>query len=101
MKNYRPILLQNLAVAVPGVRVRQLRLNQHTPEAVWTPHAHDHGHGPLLWCPPGLHPEQGSDCDGETSSEGVWRSFRDPGPAGEDRVRWLRHPVEVHRQRSA
>ena len=43
MKNYRPILLQNLAVAVPGVRVRQLRLNQHTPEAVWTTHAHDHG----------------------------------------------------------
>lgn len=43
MKNYRPILLQNLAVAVPGVRVRQLRLNQHTPEAVWTPHTHDHG----------------------------------------------------------
>ena len=43
MKNYRPILLQNLAVTVPGVRVRQLRLNQHTPEAVWTTHAHDHG----------------------------------------------------------
>lgn len=43
MKNYRPILLQNLAVAVPGVRVRQLRLNQHTPEAVWSTHSHDHG----------------------------------------------------------
>ncbi len=43
MKNYRPILLQNLAVAVPGVRVRQVRLNQHTPEAVWTNHQHDHG----------------------------------------------------------
>jgi AraC family L-rhamnose operon transcriptional activator RhaR len=43
MKNYRPILLQNLAVAVPGVRVRQVRLNQHTPEAVWSTHSHDHG----------------------------------------------------------
>ncbi len=43
MKNYRPILLQHLAVSVPGVKVRQLRLNQHTPEAVWTPHAHEHG----------------------------------------------------------
>lgn len=43
MKTYRPILLQNLAVTVPGVRVRQLRLNQHTPEAVWTTHHHDHG----------------------------------------------------------
>ncbi len=43
MKNYRPILLQNLAITVPGVEVRQLRLNQHTPEAVWTAHSHDHG----------------------------------------------------------
>ena len=43
MKNYRPILLQNLAVTVPGVRVRQFRLNQHTPEAVWTKHSHEHG----------------------------------------------------------
>lgn len=43
MKNYRPILLQNLSVTVPGVRVRQMRLNQHTPEAVWTKHAHEHG----------------------------------------------------------
>lgn len=43
MKNYRPILLQNLAVTVPGVRVRQMRLNQHTPEAVWTKHTHEHG----------------------------------------------------------
>jgi AraC-like DNA-binding protein len=43
MKNYRPILLQNLAVTVPGVSVRQLRLNQHTPEAVWTKHSHHHG----------------------------------------------------------
>lgn len=43
MKNYRPILLQNLAIAVPGVKVRQLRLNQHMPEAVRTAHSHDHG----------------------------------------------------------
>lgn len=43
MKNYRPILLQNLAITVPGLKVRQLRLNQHTPEAVWTAHSHDHG----------------------------------------------------------
>lgn len=43
MKNYRPILLQNLAITVPGVKIRQLRLNQHTPEAVWTAHSHDHG----------------------------------------------------------
>ncbi len=43
MKNYRPILLQHLAVSVPGLQVRQLRLNQHTPEAVWTSHAHERG----------------------------------------------------------
>ena len=43
MKNYRPILLRDLSVALPGLRVHQVRLNQHTPEALWTEHTHEHG----------------------------------------------------------
>ena len=43
MKNYRPLQLQNLGIALPSLRVHRLRLNHHMPEAVWTTHAHDHG----------------------------------------------------------
>jgi AraC family L-rhamnose operon transcriptional activator RhaR len=43
MKNYRPLLLQNLGIALPPLRVRGLRLNHHAPEPVWTTHSHDHG----------------------------------------------------------
>jgi AraC family transcriptional activator of pobA len=43
MKNYRPLMLQNLGIALPSLRVHRLRLNHHMPEAVWTTHAHDHG----------------------------------------------------------
>ena len=43
MKNYRPLLLQNLGIALPSLRVHRLRLNHHMPEPVWTTHAHDHG----------------------------------------------------------
>jgi len=43
MKNYRPLQFSTPGIAVPGLRVRGLRLNQHMPEPVWTTHAHDHG----------------------------------------------------------
>jgi AraC-like DNA-binding protein len=43
MKNYRPLQLSGLAVGVPGLRVRGLRLNHHMPEPVWTTHSHEHG----------------------------------------------------------
>lgn len=32
MKHYRPLLLQELDVRLPGVRIRRLRLNRHLPE---------------------------------------------------------------------
>ena len=43
MKNYRPLLLQNLGLSLPSLRVHRLRLNHHVPEPVWTTHAHEHG----------------------------------------------------------
>jgi len=43
MKNYRPLLLQNIGLTLPSLRVHRLRLNHHMPEPVWTTHAHDHG----------------------------------------------------------
>jgi AraC family L-rhamnose operon transcriptional activator RhaR len=43
MKNYRPLLLQNIGLALPSLRVHRLRLNHHMPEPVWTTHAHEHG----------------------------------------------------------
>lgn len=43
MKNYRPLLLQNIGLTLPALRVHRLRLNHHMPEAVWTTHSHDHG----------------------------------------------------------
>ena len=42
MKNYRPLQLTGLGVGVPGLLVRGLRLNHHTPEPVWTTHTHPH-----------------------------------------------------------
>jgi AraC family L-rhamnose operon transcriptional activator RhaR len=43
MKNYRPLLLQNINLSLPSLRVHRLRLNHHMPEAIWTTHSHDHG----------------------------------------------------------
>ncbi|CAN5346878.1 hypothetical protein BH23VER1_BH23VER1_18990 [soil metagenome] len=42
MRNYRPLLIQDLGISMPGIEVLKLRLNQHTPEAVWSRHAHEH-----------------------------------------------------------
>jgi len=41
MKHYRPLLLQELDVRLPGVRIRRLRLNRHLPEVdQLAPHSH-------------------------------------------------------------
>lgn len=42
MKNYRPLLIQDLQLALPNLKVMRLRLNRHLPEARWTSHAHEH-----------------------------------------------------------
>ena len=42
MKNYRPLLIQDLNLQVPGLKVHRLRLNRHLPEARWTEHQHEH-----------------------------------------------------------
>jgi len=42
MRNYRPLLIQDIGIRVQGVTVHRLRLNRHTPEAQWTSHSHDH-----------------------------------------------------------
>ncbi|MDD5200141.1 MAG: AraC family transcriptional regulator [Terrimicrobiaceae bacterium] len=41
MKNYRPLILQELSVSLPGLRLRRLRLNRHLPEVdALARHAH-------------------------------------------------------------
>jgi len=41
VKNYRPLLLQELNVRLPGLTLRRLRLNRHLPEVdSLSPHAH-------------------------------------------------------------
>jgi AraC family L-rhamnose operon transcriptional activator RhaR len=42
VKNYRPLLIQDLNLMVPGLKIHRLRLNRHLPEARWTTHQHDH-----------------------------------------------------------
>jgi AraC-like DNA-binding protein len=42
MKNYRPLLIQDLNLQAPGLKALRLRLNRHLPEARWTEHAHPH-----------------------------------------------------------
>jgi len=42
MKNYRPLLLQELSLQLPGLRLRRLRLNRHLPEV---DAVSEHGHG--------------------------------------------------------
>lgn len=42
MKNYRPILIQDLNLTMPGIKIQRLRLNRHLPEARWTEHSHEH-----------------------------------------------------------
>ena len=42
MKNYRPLLFEDVDLRLPGLEVSCLRLNRHTPEARPEPHQHDH-----------------------------------------------------------
>ncbi len=42
MKNYRPLLIQDIHLEMPGLKVHRLRLNRHLPEARWTEHSHTH-----------------------------------------------------------
>jgi AraC family L-rhamnose operon transcriptional activator RhaR len=42
LKNYRPILIQDLNLHMPGIKIQRLRLNRHVPEARWTEHSHEH-----------------------------------------------------------
>ena len=42
MKNYRPLLIQDLNLQAQGIKVHRLRLNRHLPEARWTEHHHPH-----------------------------------------------------------
>jgi AraC family transcriptional activator of pobA len=47
MKNYRPLLFEDIDLRVAGLRVNCLRLNSHNPEAKPEPHSHD-AHGQIL-----------------------------------------------------
>ncbi len=47
MKNYRPLLLRELEVRLPGCRVRRLRLNRHLPD-VDTLSEHAHGYSQIF-----------------------------------------------------
>lgn len=47
MRHYRPLLLQDLNVRLPGVWVRRLRLNRHLPETLRV-RRHRHAHSQLL-----------------------------------------------------
>lgn len=47
MKNYRPLLLQEMNVHLPGLRLRRLRLNRHLPE-VDTLSEHSHPFAQIL-----------------------------------------------------
>jgi len=42
MKNYRPLLIQDLNLQMSGLKILRLRLNRHVPEARWTEHSHTH-----------------------------------------------------------
>ena len=42
MKNYRPLLIQDIHLQLPGLKVLRMRLNRHLPEARWTEHSHTH-----------------------------------------------------------
>jgi AraC-like DNA-binding protein/mannose-6-phosphate isomerase-like protein (cupin superfamily) len=42
LKNYRPLLIQDLNLQMPGIQIQRLRLNRHLPEARWTEHSHPH-----------------------------------------------------------
>lgn len=42
MKNYRPLLIQDLNLQIAGIKVMRLRINRHLPEARWNEHSHDH-----------------------------------------------------------
>lgn len=42
MKNYRPLLIQDLNLKIPGLKIHRIRLNRQLPEARWTEHKHEH-----------------------------------------------------------
>lgn len=42
VKNYRPLLIQDLNLQIAGIKVMRLRINRHLPEARWNEHSHDH-----------------------------------------------------------
>lgn len=42
MKNYRPLLIQDLNLQMAGIKVMRLRINRHLPEARWNEHSHEH-----------------------------------------------------------
>lgn len=42
MKNYRPLLIQDLNLQLPGLKILRIRLNRHLPEARWIEHKHEH-----------------------------------------------------------
>lgn len=48
MRNYRPLLIQDLNLQMPGIKVMRLQINRHLAEARWNEHAHDH-HQLLLY----------------------------------------------------
>lgn len=48
VKHYRPLLLQELAVRLPGLRIRRLRLNRHLPE-VELVGEHSHAYSQILF----------------------------------------------------
>lgn len=48
MKNYRPLLLQELDVRLPGAHIRRLRLHRHLPEVDLLAE-HAHGFGQILY----------------------------------------------------
>ncbi len=47
MKNYRPLLLQEIGARLPGVHIRRLRLNRHLPEVDYLAE-HHHGFSQVL-----------------------------------------------------
>jgi AraC family transcriptional activator of pobA len=46
MKEYRPLLIENLGISLPGIEVLRLQLNEHLQGS--GPENHSHGHGQLL-----------------------------------------------------
>jgi len=43
MRNYRPIIIEKIGIALPGIEILKLRLNEHLPESRSSFHSHQHG----------------------------------------------------------